>query len=133
MPKKLGLVLVALALLMASCGGGGSPTAPASVISIAGTWDVTGVSTPGGAFADVLALTQTGADVSGTGNAGGGLTITGTVQGSTFSFTFRTAAFCEGSFTGSAAITQNASRLEGSHSGSWCLGRVDTIFTATRR
>jgi hypothetical protein len=64
---------------------------------------------------------------------GTGGTVTGTISGSTVSFTINQATPCVGAFSGSASISNGGDRLTGTYSGnSPCTGAVTASFEMNR-
>jgi hypothetical protein len=64
---------------------------------------------------------------------GTGGTVTGTISGSTVSFTINQGTPCVGTFTGTASISNGGDRLTGTYSGnSPCTGAVSASFVTNR-
>jgi len=120
------------AMLIASACSGGS-TEPGT-ISLSGTYSgtINAVGFPAGTL--TFTLSHAGTSVTGTwsnslGASGNG---TGTVSGTTLTFTLSQTSPCTGTFTGNAAIQNSGARLSGSFSGSDCNGSGSGTFVVNR-
>ncbi len=144
MLKKIGVALMVCALCI-SCGGGDDPVSPADVagnyflengtvnnVVPAGWLDLLPIDP--GAFPPapndndfIMNLLQTGATVTGTFRFyGQTFTVTGTVSGTTFTFTLRNSTIvplCQITITGSGRVNTGAGTITVSaFSGSSCVG-----------
>ena len=141
MKKLKRLTLLALVVALTACGGGYSSPTMSPTPSVAGTWDAAvtvtgGTESPVGTrFSAVLALAQSGSNVSGTftTTTGSDGTVTGTVSGQVFTFTGTQTAPCAGSFSGTGTLGVYNTSMSGAYSGSDCGGTFQTTFTATKR
>ena len=103
------VLLVAVAIGMAGCGGGGdsgTPAAPPSV-NVTGTWSGPYNSSVAGSRTMTVNLQQSGASLTGTysSSAGGLGSISGSVSGNTASLTITvTTPGCSGSFNGTGIV-----------------------------
>jgi len=130
LPKFVGALIVAL---VAACGGGGGgrgPTAPACV-NLAGSWNASYSNSCGGRGSGLVVIAQNACNF--TAAFPGEGTATGSLSGSTFTFSFVFSP-CSGSATGSGSLTGNAvnGTYQGTASGFGCCGSVSGSFTLTR-
>ena len=144
--------VLACAVLLAGCGGGstassGSPTSPSgvsanastSVASLAGKW----LGRDEGRSTITWTLTQDGGTVSGTSSfvepgSGGGGTVTGTVSGSTFTFTDTYPTLLGANQTCSATLhgqlTINGAGMSGPYTGTnSCTGAFEGQVSFTKQ
>lgn len=100
-----------------------------------GTWSTNGNLSTGQAFVFMMTLTQTDANVTGTGEVVGLIssgTITGTVSGGRFTYQFAITQPCTATFTGTADV--NGRNISGNIGGmSTCLGTVQATYSGLRQ
>ncbi len=134
---KLALGLFVLAV--GSCKGTDSGSTGPTSFDLTGTFEGVIVlrADPFTGFVDSiplsLTLTHSGASFAGTWEADSAAgTITGTVTGSSVSFTLRQNLPCDGTFTGTAVVTFDGDRIRGTLSGSDCTRTLDATFVVDR-
>lgn len=132
--NKTTLLLVILGL--AGCGGKDSPTETSSCINVSGAYRAAGSNSCGGSFSNSpVTVAQSGCNFSATMPGG---SVTGTINGTSSTFSIVFTPPCAGNATGSATLTSTA--IVGTWSGSvtttapgCCgVGPISGSFTMTR-
>jgi hypothetical protein len=134
-------VVVAVALSI-SCGAS-NPAAPDMVAIVSGTWDgrFEGIVQGSGVTQTdtfVMELTQSGPAITGVLRFAGldlAIPVTGTIHGSSFTYTARAALgpVCEGVVAAETALNSTGSRFTGSQRQSTCEGTAVGPVNASRR
>jgi hypothetical protein len=136
MRNSAALALLIVAVLAACDGYSSGPDEGEG--SLTGTHSGTVEGTAGGdpfTLTVTFTLTEYRNGVTGTYTTsdGTGGTVTGTISGSTVSFTINQGTPCVGTFTGTASISNGSDRLTGTYSGSSpCTGAVSASFVTNR-
>jgi hypothetical protein len=128
--------------LILACGDGddSGPTSPEGGYDLSGAWLATITITggeqmpPGTQYNASMSLNQSGNDVTGNFTLGGSLTgqISGTLNGSEFTFTLTQNAPCPGTFNGSGTVGYPGERITATYTGSDCNGSVEADLVATK-
>lgn len=135
--RKSAALSVLFAAALAACDGYSSGPDEGEG-SLTGSFSGTVEGTAGGdpfTLTATFTLTEYLNGVSGTFTTsdGTGGTVTGTISGSTVSFTINQSTPCAGTFNGTASISNGADRLTGTYSGnSPCTGAVSASFVTNR-
>jgi hypothetical protein len=106
------LVLAAILFVITGCGGGGGATQTVATANATGTWTGSFTSSLGGTHQVTLNLVQNGSSLSGAYSTSTGAvgTASGSVVGNMAIVTFTmTSQGCNGTFSGSAMITEPGS------------------------
>jgi hypothetical protein len=132
MPRFRSFIFAAL-LIATACGDDAS--GPSTPTNYAGTWTSNGNLSTGQAFVFTMVLTQTDANVTGTGQVVGLInngTITGTVAGNKLTFQFAITQPCVATFSGTTTV--NGRNISGNISGTAsCLGTVQATFSGLKQ
>lgn len=130
-----GALLAALSTVLASCGGSSGPTAP-NCQNLAGSYNATVTNSCGGIAQGTVVVAQNGCSF--TAAIPGTSTVTGTINGNSFTFTGSTAAPCAAPISGSGMISTSAvnGTFQGTSAGGFgCCpaGQFSGSFTLTRQ
>src|SRR6266545_2579847 len=121
-------LMMVLAILATSCGGGNSPTS-SNCVNVAGTWAGSFANSCGARGTATVTVTQSGCNF--TAGVSGQGTLTGTASGASGTFTLAWAPPCSGTATGTATLS--ATTINGTYSGrasgAGCCDPVSGSFT----
>lgn len=127
---RFGVLLLAVSA-GGGCGGGGSSPTQNNCRDISGSWNVVLFNSCNQTQAGAIMVTQQGCSFS--SQVAGLGTLSGSISGSTVTFSVAQVGSCPGSVNGTATLSSNAASIVGTYSGHLsCCDPVSGSFTLTR-